>query len=88
MPRLLTPDGEFISRLEALEFVGSVETRCPFSAIMPDGWDIEFRTGFVLIEADDGSRHPGEVEHAEVIPDPFGPVLRLTRFLVPSRSAG
>jgi len=55
---------------------------------MPDGWDVEFRTGFVLIEADDGSRHPGEVDRAEVIPDPFGPVLRLTGFLVPTRSAG
>lgn len=71
MPRLLTPDGELISRLEAFDIVDSVEKGSPFSAIIPDGLDLPFRNGRVLIEADDGSRYPGEIDHSEVVPDPF-----------------
>jgi hypothetical protein len=86
MPRLLSPDGEFISRLESFDVVDSAEMGSSFSAIIPDGSDVGFRRGFVLIEADDGSRFSAEVEHAEVVPDPFGLVLRVTGFLVTSRS--
>lgn len=85
MPSLLTPDGELISRLEDFDIVDSVDTASSFSAIIPDGSDVGFRRGSVLIEADDGSRLSGEVEHAEVLPDPFCLVLRVTGFLVPSR---
>ena len=86
--RLLTLDGELICRLDALDIVDSVEMGSPFSAIIPEDAGVVVRIGFVLIEEDNGSRYPGEIEHAEVIPDSFGPVVRITGVVGPTRSAG
>jgi hypothetical protein len=80
--RLLTRDGELISRLETIDVVGSVfEAGVPFYAVVPDEPGVVIRKGAVLIETDDGVRHAAEVDQAEVITDPLGPVIRVTGVL-------
>jgi hypothetical protein len=84
--RLLARNGNLICRLEAIEFTGATdESGTPFSAIVPDDAGVVIRRGEVLVEVDDGTHYPGEIDHAEVVPDPLGPVVKVTGVLGPTK---
>lgn len=86
--RLFVPGGNLICRLEALEFTGAtVEAGTPFSAIVPDDAGVVIRPGAVLVELEDGTLYSGEIDHADVIPDAFGPVVKITGVLGPTKPA-
>lgn len=87
MARLLTRDGNLICRLETLEFTGATtQSGTPFSATVPDDSGTVIRTGEVLVEMDDGTHYSGEIEHAEVVTDPLGPVVKVSGVLGPTKA--
>jgi len=76
-----------ICRLEAVEVPANVnESGAPFSAVVPEDVGVVIQKGAIVIEMDNGAQHPAVIEDTEVIPDPFGPVVKITGVLGATKS--